>query len=155
MAENENIPRAGKRRLGPWAVVLVLGVAALYVLSGRRGAPPEGWLTDLDRARQEAAETHKLVFVEFGAVWCPSCRMMKREVFPDPRVREALEDYVSVHIDVDGQPDTARQHAVYAVPTLIVMDPKGAVLAKWDGGMPVDQLLQRRSAPGLNNAPFV
>ena len=150
MTDTAKAAMPGTQRNRPAAVLLVLtvGIGALYVLSGRGGQIPEGWLIDLDLAKRQAAETHKLLFVNFSADWCAPCRMMKREVFPDPRVREALADYVSVHIDVDGQPETARQYGVYSLPTLVVMDPEGAVLARWDGGMPADQLLHfLKSAP--------
>ena len=66
---------------------------------------------------------------------------MKRGVYPDPRIREALADYVSVHIDIDAQPKIASQHNVSSVPVLIVINREGTVLARADGDVSVDRLL--------------
>jgi thioredoxin-related protein len=136
-------PRAA-RRTRTWAVLLLLalGLSVLYLVTGRGRATPAGWLTDLDQARRQAAESGRLLFVEFGAAWCVPCRLMEQEVFPNPRVREALKLFVTVHVDADAQPATAARYHIEGLPTMIVMDHQGTVRARWSGGLPVDELLR-------------
>ncbi len=144
MTENDGSPLTEKRSRRPGAVLalLVLAMMVLYLMVGRGGAKPEGWLTDLDQAKRQAKASKKLVFVEFGAGWCSPCWQMKREVFPDPQVQEALADFISVHIDVDAQPEVANRHGVEMLPTLVVLDHQGTVRAHWPGGMSAAELLR-------------
>nr|WP_301282888.1 MULTISPECIES: protein-disulfide reductase DsbD [unclassified Halomonas] len=41
-----------------------------------------------------------LAFVHFTAQWCISCKLMERDVYPDPRVVEALDDVTLIAVDV-------------------------------------------------------
>ncbi len=143
MMENDGSPPTEKRgqRHGMVVALLVLAMMVLYLMVGRVGAKPEGWLTDLDQAKRQAEASKKLVFVEFGAGWCPPCRQMKRDVFPNPQVQEALAGFVSVHIDVDTQPEVATRHGVEMLPTLMVLDHQGTVRAHWVGGMSAAELI--------------
>lgn len=129
----------GRRWVAP--LLLVLGMAVLYFAVVRQGAVPAGWLTDLDQARRQAAQTQRPVLVEFGAGWCPPCRKMKADVFPDPRVQARLADFVCVHLDAMTQPRAMAQYRVERLPTLIVLDPAGAVRARYEGGLSVEELL--------------
>lgn len=130
-------------------LLLALAGGFLYLAATRGGGAPEDWLTDLDRAKRQAATSGKRIFVTFSADWCPPCRVMKHDVFPDAKVKEALSQFVAVHIDVDAQPRPAEQFAVSALPTLFVLDAGGAVLARFEGGLSVDELLRfLRTAPG-------
>src|ERR1700722_16641423 len=82
------------------------------------------WRSDLDSARHEATAANKPVLVEFVASWCPDCHDMARECWSEPPIVTAMKGYVPVLIDVDAQPNIAKQFNVVAIPSLFVIDGK-------------------------------
>jgi len=69
------------------------------------------------------------VLVEFGATWCPPCRMLA------PVLEEVAEERSSQlrvrTVDVDASPVTQGRYSVMSVPTLLV----------FIGGKPVRQVI--------------
>jgi thiol-disulfide isomerase/thioredoxin len=45
----------------------------------------------------------KTVFVECYADWCRPCKLMEKEVFPDPELGQALNNFICVRINVDEE----------------------------------------------------
>lgn len=52
----------------------------------------EGWITDMDAAKKQAAEQKKDLMIEFtGSDWCPPCMQLRANVFSKPDFqKEAL-----------------------------------------------------------------
>ena len=68
-----------------------------------------------------AADAHFLV--DFHAKWCGPCRMLS------PILDELAESGVTIlKIDVDEEPELAREFGVYSIPALFVLK-KGEVIA--------------------------
>lgn len=57
-------------------------------------------LTGLQEAVTQAKGANQPVFVHFTADWCISCKLMERDVYPDPRVSTALSGYTLIAADV-------------------------------------------------------
>jgi protein disulfide-isomerase len=98
-------------------------------------APADGiaWRTDFDAALAEARQTGKPALLDFTADWCPPCKLMKHEVWPDAAVRRAVTDgTIPVLLDVDqpGSAQAARRYGVRAIPTLLLVDGDGNVLKR-------------------------
>jgi thiol-disulfide isomerase/thioredoxin len=105
-----------------FAVVLLAGGSA-------RAAAEIRWYTDLEEASEAARKANLPMFIDFWADWCPPCRIMDAEVYPDPRVIRAFErKAIGVRIHYDLQPDLARRYNVPALPYLLFTTSHGTPL---------------------------
>jgi len=70
----------------------------------------------------EARQSGKRVVALFGATWCRPCRELERKTLTRPWVVRALRrGFVTIHVDVDSEPDRAKQWFVRSLPTLAVL----------------------------------
>jgi len=123
-------PQTGERKWLFWAVMLV--ALAAIVIYNNRPIPPSAveWVEDFEAAKARAAESNKLLLIDFYATWCYACKTMDRGVFPREDVAEALGNWVAVKIDVDKQRQIARDFRIEVLPTLVVLSPQGEPLAR-------------------------
>lgn len=140
-------------------VIAVLFVAAVvYVqwpmIKGMfygNSAPEDGipWRTDLAAALTEAQQAHKSVLVDVSASWCPPCRVMKHEVWPDEKVRAAVTSrFIPVLIDPDlpANRDMLQRYSVRGFPTVLILDAAGTALRE-ENFLNRDQMLRFLGAP--------
>ncbi|UYV17667.1 protein-disulfide reductase DsbD [Halomonas qaidamensis] len=66
-------------------------------------------LSALETALSEAANAQQPAFVNFTADWCISCKLMERDVFPDPNVVAALNDFHLIEVDVTNTDAQSRE----------------------------------------------
>ena len=78
------------------------------------GATP---VTDTDWTA-EVLESDRPVLVDFWAEWCGPCKMVSPIV--DEIADENGEKLKVVKLNVDENPDTAREYGIMSIPTLLV-----------------------------------
>jgi thioredoxin 1 len=97
-------------------------------IRGRGGSEVEGRRSDLmsdtvihvtdDDFQQQVLDDSRPVLVDFWAEWCVPCHMVS------PVVEEIARDFAdrlkAAKLNVDDNPQTARQYGVMSIPTLIV-----------------------------------
>ncbi len=95
---------------------------------------PGQWLTNLEAAKAKAAKTNKPVLAVFSTSWCGPCQMMVRDIYPQPEVIAALNNWVPVYVDGDVYTDLVSQYEVPGFPTFVVMNAKGEEQGRFVGG---------------------
>lgn len=123
------------------------------------------WLTDLNTAKQKAAQEGKAILADFtGSDWCGYCIRLKKNVFDKPEFAQYAGDkFVLLEIDVPRNPKFSREqleaneklceeYAVSGYPTIMVLTSQGDVAGGFVGGMPNLQAVQEALEPGIANA---
>ena len=85
----------------------------------------------------EVMNSDRPVLLDFWAPWCGPCRMVA------PIVEEIAEERSDIKVgkvNVDEQPELARQFGVSSIPTLVVMK-EGKITNQATGARPKGQIL--------------
>ncbi len=104
----------------------------------------EGWLTNIEKAKEVAKKEGKTVLVEFtGSDWCPPCKALKKNVFNSDEFKAyAKKNLVLVELDfprdksklskeqLSYNKEQAKAFGIRSYPTVILMDAKGKELTK-------------------------
>ena len=145
MTESQQIPpRPPRSALRPvWFIALVFGAVALVVGVSKWRTPAElvPWQGDLTVAAAQARAANKPILLYFTADWCEPCQFMRRYVWSDRQVADALRPYIAVRIDVDRQPAVAAQYHVETLPHFFVLDPQGQILRTADRAMEAQEFI--------------
>jgi thioredoxin 1 len=80
-----------------------------------------------------------LVVVDFWAVWCGPCKMMSPIV---DELATELEGVTVGKVNVDENPDLARQFNILSIPTFIIFR-SGQVVEQFSGSMNKEMLRER------------
>jgi len=142
---NQSKPSAKQSRMNIlWTVLIVLAVIVFL----RRSAFEElyynaigykfpeskiPWRGDFEETLAEAKEKGKPVLLVFGATWCPPCKTMKRNVWPDEEVTKAVEQgFVPMYVDVDEEKHSqlSARYRILGIPAVLVLNAEGEVLQK-------------------------
>jgi len=107
----------------------------------------EGWITDMEAAKKQAAEQKKDLMIEFtGSDWCPPCMQLRANVFSKPDFqKEAQKNFVLVELDYPRSKEQtkemkvaneklARQYGVQGFPTVVFADASGKPFGGFVGG---------------------
>lgn len=116
------LPQSPVAAIGP-----ITEAGAHFPAAGRiQPAAPAGlqWQTDVQRALWEARQQRKPLLVVFGAPWCRFCKKLEQETLAHPPLADYLNrQYVPLHVDVDQQPELAKQLGVKSLPATVLLGP--------------------------------
>lgn len=116
--------------------IALLYLSAYFLTGGLRAQPPTGvqfFVGSWKAALAEAKRQNKPLFVDVYANWCPPCRRMAREAFPDAKLGEKYNArFINYRIDAElGEgTDIARSYAVTSYPTLLYVAPNGELMQR-------------------------
>jgi thiol-disulfide isomerase/thioredoxin len=127
-------------RIAAICVVMVLQLAGCQ----RAQSPPEAaaaegiaWFQgSIDEAFAAAAAEHRMVFLYWGAQWCPPCHDLKAHVFSRRDFQQKLRQFVPVYLDGDapGAQLAGEHFHVLGYPTVLVLDADRREIARIAGG---------------------
>lgn len=80
----------------------------------------------------------KVVVIDFFATWCGPCRAMAPAM---EKMEQKYSDKIEFRkVDIDKNRSLAQKYEIEAVPTLVILSPKGEVINKVVGGQSEDFL---------------
>jgi thiol-disulfide isomerase/thioredoxin len=86
------------------------------------------------QAGMTAAQAQKRpVLIKFEAEWCEWCKKLDSEVFAQPQIIEALENYVCIKIDVEKQRNVALAYKIRSLPRIIIVNIHNEIVGDWLG----------------------
>jgi thiol-disulfide isomerase/thioredoxin len=110
-----------------------------------------------DQAAAAAKSEGKLVFIDVMTSWCGPCKMMARDVFPQKKVGDFMnEKFVCLKIDAEkGEGiQIAKTYKVTAYPTFLLLNPDKSEVGRMVGGKQpdgfiaeIERLLDPNSTP--------
>ncbi len=137
------VPRARVDGSRVWSDALgyrsILLLALVLGLGGCSKAPEGPYDTSANPATQyeealsQAAAQHKRVLLLFGANWCPTCRLLTKEITTDPLQQLIAENFVPLYVNIgkwDANMDFVARFGkavAQGIPSIAVADANGAV----------------------------
>ena len=122
------------------AMILGFLLVGLFGFSALAG---EGWLTDFNKAKKEAAEKKLPILVDFsGSDWCGWCTKLNKEVFSQKEFKVFAKDNVvlfkadfprakKLSAEVKAQNKQLQQaYSIKGFPTVLLLDAGGKVIAR-------------------------
>lgn len=92
------------------------------------------WVTWTDNLFEQAEKENRLVILDLEAVWCHWCHVMDEKTYSNAEVAQLLRDhFICVKVDQDSRPDLSTRYDDYGWPATIFFDSKGQELAKRQG----------------------
>ena len=85
----------------------------------------------------EVLSSEQPILIDFWASWCGPCRMLSPVI---DKIADKVSDIKIGKVNVDEQPELARQFGVMSIPTLVVMK-NGQVTQQSVGVQPKEAIL--------------
>ena len=118
-------------------------ILVLFAAGASRLMAGEGWLTDFEQAKAEAANKNLPILADFaGSDWCGWCIRLDNEVFSKDTFKEYAKDHVILFLAdfPNSKPQTAEvkaqnkalaeKYGIQGFPTVLLLDETGKVIGR-------------------------
>ena len=121
-----------RRMIRHFVILLVLGFFCPIAAAQQVGIQ---WESDFETAKARAAAENKPLLLHFYGDYCPPCKLMERDVFPDAKVGEKINArFVAVKINTTQQTPLSTAYGIRFMPTDIYLLPNGEEVHRLVGG---------------------
>jgi len=128
----------------PWiiALIFIVWLAVAHVpkisISSQEAIQWKTFKTGMSEAKAGGNP----IFLHFYATWCTYCSKMEKESFQNDTVIDFLnKKFISIRVDIDKQPDIAKNYNVFALPTTYFFSAKGEKMGPLPGYISRERLL--------------
>lgn len=93
----------------------------------------------------EAKAKHKMIFVDAYAIWCAPCKQLQKTTFKDPKAAAYYnKNFINISVDVEkgNGIELAKKWNIEGLPTLLILDENGKVIAEHVGFVDGNGLLE-------------
>lgn len=98
--------------------------------------------TDFEKAIDDAKTQNKSIMLVFDQKNCVYCDMFKEDVLSNSDVISKLnEDYITVIIDINKEPQLASQFKIYGTPIIVFLDSNQNEIERIEGYVDADEFL--------------
>ena len=108
------------------------------------GPAPEtiSWRSEYNAAYYEAKDSKRLIWIQFTGPWCPNCRRMEHDSFPQARiVADAKASFIPVKLRSDENEELALQFNLTSLPATVIVDPSTrSIISLQQGYLGPDEL---------------
>ncbi len=91
------------------------------------------WETSIARAMEKAKLEKKPILIDLYADWCTYCKVLEKEIFPDPELSKLLEGFITVRLDGEEFPNLRQKYGIEGYPTILFIDGQSNYLNKITG----------------------
>jgi thioredoxin 1 len=136
-----------KSRILALCIALLSGLYSLHASAQQKDAAQEIKFSQQSykQVLAKAKASHRRVFVDAYATWCAPCKELRKTTFKDAKAAAYFnKNFINFSIDVekgDGV-ELAKAWQVEGLPTLLIVDENGKVLANHTGFVDGNGLLQ-------------
>lgn len=86
------------------------------------------WMTSYEDAQKLAIATNKLILIDFWATWCRPCLMMDSDTWSKQEVKDLMNNFVPLKIDIDSNRSIASKYSANRIPYVVIIDPTGEII---------------------------
>jgi thiol-disulfide isomerase/thioredoxin len=91
------------------------------------------WHNSVDKALKLAMKDKKPVMIDFFTTWCGPCHLIDDRTYSDPSVVAYSSNFICVKIDAEKDVQAAMKYKISAYPTIILLNPEGAIVKSITG----------------------
>jgi thiol-disulfide isomerase/thioredoxin len=112
---------------------IFLATALLCAVTSSLVAAPFSDLS-FEAASKLAAQSGKIVLVDFYTTWCGPCKLLDKTTWTDPAVIKLLkEKTVALRIDAEKEADLSKRYKIAAYPSVLLIKPDGTEIDRLVG----------------------
>lgn len=120
------LKRRGARLAAFSSLLVLLSAVAAYA---QYNLAPR-WSSDFAQAEAESKRLNRPLLIHFYADWCGPCQRMEREVLHSAELSQQLSrGFVAVKVNSDHHPELLDRFNVRTLPSDVIIDSRGRVLA--------------------------
>ena len=110
----------------------------------------------VDEAFSYAKKENKVLFLYWGAVWCPPCNELKEQVFSKPKFSELMKTVVPVYLDGDTEAAQVWGEKLNAggYPTIIVLNSDGQEITRIVESLSINEFIETFESAMASSKPF-